>query len=648
MANSSAVSLLGPLKSSTSRQESGSTSASSDLAVKRLREVLMDAKEKGAPSAKFELEFVETLLKSVEGTREAYSGLKGDIDHMKRTSHQYLTGFTVAQEEYQKEVAARKDLQAEVSRLQVQLSGQAARLTAMSAETRTQSMLERVVMDLNNQVATIAQEVAKIRVERDMGLAELDEIAATRKNGHITTSEVTANLARAMSSRLDYVKSQYRKDLEALQEKREWVLKEITELGEARDIFLEETTALNTRNEQLADLNAQIAAQIQNVVGDPVASTAAGQHVSQDYSVTLVGSDIASTKASSRGRKNARSRYSPSVTSFNTVGTNSTYDISEETVVSFRGAKPSTPEPHVHQKKFRWLRDAAGGVMSNKAPHAPLGVKGHNFASANMLRITRCDHCGDKLWGAQMKCTNCSFCCHPRCSALVKGMCKQLNGHSDELAEIIPFPPSMFGRNLVEQARADAQGDDRLVPIIVDKCIAAVEFKGMDYEGIYRKNGGSSQSKAITQLFERGRYESFDLLDNDTFNDVSSITSVLKNYLRSLPNPLFTAELHEAFIKATTMKTSSEKFAQLSQLVRQLPKEHFATLKVLMLHLNRVKQQSNINLMNARNLGVVFGPTLMRSSDPSQEFADMAGKALTIEWFIENATSVFAEQATSS
>ena len=37
--------------------------------------------------------------------------------------------------------------------------------------------------------------------------------------------------------------------------------------------------------------------------------------------------------------------------------------------------------------------------------------------------------------------------------------------------------------------------------------------------------------------------------------------------------------------------------------------------------------------------------TLMRSRDPSQEFADMAGKALTIEWLIEHALTVFAEPA---
>ena len=72
----------------------------------------------------------------------------------------------------------------------------------------------------------------------------------------------------------------------------------------------------------------------------------------------------------------------------------------------------------------------------------------------------------------------------------------------------------------------------------------------MEYEGIYRKTGGSSLSKAITQLFERGNYDSFDLNDIDRFNDINSITSVLKSYFRALPNPLLTHGLHEMFVTA--------------------------------------------------------------------------------------------------
>ena len=66
----------------------------------------------------------------------------------------------------------------------------------------------------------------------------------------------------------------------------------------------------------------------------------------------------------------------------------------------------------------------------------------------------------------------------------------------------------------------------------------------MDYEGIYRKTGGMSQVKQITQSFQR--LPAFRL--EDTEWDISAITSVLKNYFRELPIPLFTFDLHDDLV----------------------------------------------------------------------------------------------------
>lgn len=36
----------------------------------------------------------------------------------------------------------------------------------------------------------------------------------------------------------------------------------------------------------------------------------------------------------------------------------------------------------------------------------------------------------------------------------------------------------MFGRDLIEQVRADAKGEERYIPVIVEKCIDAVDVLG--------------------------------------------------------------------------------------------------------------------------------------------------------------------------
>jgi hypothetical protein len=76
---------------------------------------------------------------------------------------------------------------------------------------------------------------------------------------------------------------------------------------------------------------------------------------------------------------------------------------------------------------------------------------------------------------------------------------------------------------------------------------------GMDLEGIYRKNGGSLQMRAIISAFEKG--ENIDLDDPDQFNDISAVTSVFKQYLRDLPNPLFTYELYSNFLELVRKST---------------------------------------------------------------------------------------------
>lgn len=53
----------------------------------------------------------------------------------------------------------------------------------------------------------------------------------------------------------------------------------------------------------------------------------------------------------------------------------------------------------------------------------------------------------------------------------------------------------------------------------------------------------------------------------------------------------------------------------LHQYINSLPDPNYATLRVLVLHLHRVGMKSNLNKMDIKNLAIVFGPTVMGSSD---------------------------------
>ncbi|TYJ58817.1 hypothetical protein B9479_000249 [Cryptococcus floricola] len=646
------------------------TGAPSDL--HQLVELLAEAKFREKEHVNVDVGVLTGVIREVEEMREAMMGLKNKYTGAKRSSQQYSEGLSVAGEEYDKERTRRTELETEVSRLRAQLHSQTARMSVISGDEKRAENMKRRSKDLASSLTGLERDISRLRVERDVRLAEVDELAE-----RVGSSNVEPNkISQSISTRLDTIRSQYAQELESLSSQVESLQREITELRQIKEASLEESAALAAKNEDLSELCSQLTRQTESLQDS----------LSRARPPTIFGNGSAFGGKGSKGHHHLQN--SPSLASLTGQGLQ---DVPEETVTArvVKVTKPETAEA-APVKRFKWYKSskgpeassspaniskplgldkeaaltqtssterekgnktrggislgvaglAMGGLAGGLAarPSTEFGMRDHTFQQHTMMRFTRCELCGEKMWGLQeVKCNSCGIVCHSKCAEKLPRGCTGSKVLKEEPEG--PLLPSMFGRPLIEQVQADQQ----MIPTIVTKCIAAVEEVGMEYEGIYRKTGGSSQSKQITQLFERGDYESFDLTDVDAFNDISSVTSVLKTYFRSLPNPLFTHELHESFVTAATIRDTSNKRQGFLALLQELPTEHFNTLKVLMLHLNRVTALSAENLMTSQNLGVVFGPTLMRSSDPSREFGDMAGKALSVQWLVDNALSVFGQ-----
>ncbi|KNZ80478.1 Beta-chimaerin [Termitomyces sp. J132] len=625
------ITLTGPdSKMSTTLSEDGT-----DITVVRLQEAVADARDRGAQHLKMDRGFVEAILSTLETQKMEYLQLRSKFDGVKRTSKQYIEGLTVAQTEYDRELKARRDAEAEVTRLRVLLSGKVAKLTVLSGDNRKEKLRQQLSKELHDSLSGLELDLSNLKVERDMALAEVEELEATKRSLKLASgsSEMPpANLGRSLTKRLESIKHQYKRDLLPLTREKESLQREIAELKAVRDVFLEETTVLNARNEELAQLSAAYSRRMETVP--------------EVYPTTNDYHD--------HGRGLSQLPYQSQQVNISHSLSSSTSSTLHDETMDLRSVKLHKQEsdPTPSRSKFMNMKwgSRAKELTSPQAVatgERKIALIPHNFQQLSILRFTRCDHCGDKMWGSQLRCTVCPISTHVRCVNHLQISCIQQA--SNVQSELIPASllPSMFGRDLIEQARADARGEDRQVPVIVEKCIQAVEAIALEYEGIYRKTGGAGQSKLITQLFERGDYTSFDLRDSDRFNDICSVTSVLKNYFRSLPVPLLTYDHHDDFMTAVQIKDHAARDATLLNLVNKLPDVHYYTLRMLMLHLHRVRDFADINKMNARNIGVVFGPTLMRPRDPAQEFNDMAGKAIAIEWLVENAPRIFNIQDNS-
>lgn len=87
----------------------------------------------------------------------------------------------MAQAEHDREWKARRDAEAEVTRLRVLLSGQAAKLTAMSGEDRRRELRQQMSKELNDDLSGLEHDLSRLKLERDMTLAEMEELHSANR-----------------------------------------------------------------------------------------------------------------------------------------------------------------------------------------------------------------------------------------------------------------------------------------------------------------------------------------------------------------------------------------------------------------------------------------------------------------------------------
>uniref|UniRef100_A0A8C0QNR5 Rho GTPase activating protein 10 n=1 Tax=Canis lupus familiaris TaxID=9615 RepID=A0A8C0QNR5_CANLF len=149
-----------------------------------------------------------------------------------------------------------------------------------------------------------------------------------------------------------------------------------------------------------------------------------------------------------------------------------------------------------------------------------------------------------------------------------------------------------FNRAIIPRPEGSAQLD-KMGFTILRKCISAVETRGINDQGLYRVVGVSSKvQRLLSMLLESGSPES---------------------------------------------RVNAIHF-----LVHKLPEKNKEMLDILVKHLTNVSNHSKQNLMTVANLGVVFGPTLMRPQEETvAAIMDLKFQNIVVEILIENHEKIF-------
>ncbi|XP_066063641.1 rac GTPase-activating protein 1 isoform X1 [Chamaea fasciata] len=261
--------------------------------------------------------------------------------------------------------------------------------------------------------------------------------------------------------------------------------------------------------------------------------------------------------------------------------------------------QPWNSESSIGSKQLELKSDTDGC----STPQHNGGVRLHDFVSKTVIKPESCVPCGKrvKFGKISLKCRDCRVVAHPECRERCPLPCiPTLTGTPVRIGEgtLMDFVPST----------------PPMIPSIIVHCVNEIEQRGLHETGIYRISGCDKTVRELKEKFLRSK--SIPLLSK--VDDIHAICGLLKDFLRSLKEPLLTFRLNKTFMEAAEISDEDNSIAAMYQAVGELPQANRDTLAFLMVHLQRVAQSPDTK-MDISNLAKVFGPTIVAHAVPDPD-----------------------------
>ncbi|KAJ6655401.1 hypothetical protein lerEdw1_005398 [Lerista edwardsae] len=175
------------------------------------------------------------------------------------------------------------------------------------------------------------------------------------------------------------------------------------------------------------------------------------------------------------------------------------------------------------------------------------------------------------------------------------------------------------------------------IPAVVWDIVEYLTRHGLKQEGLFRVNGSL---KTVEQL--RVKYESGEEVELATEGDVSSAASLLKLFLRELPDGVITSAVHPKFMQLyQDIRKHGLNANALRDLLRQLPEAHYCLLKYLCEFLRKVAEHHSENRMTLSNLATVFGPNCFHVSSGFEGMKEQEICNKIMAQMLENYSTLF-------
>ncbi|XP_054713093.1 uncharacterized protein LOC129222603 [Uloborus diversus] len=199
-----------------------------------------------------------------------------------------------------------------------------------------------------------------------------------------------------------------------------------------------------------------------------------------------------------------------------------------------------------------------------------------------------------------------------------------------------PPPHNLFGISLWKLC------PDNTIPKPVMTMLVQLFLQGPYTVGIFRK---SANARACRELKEK--------LEADPECDMRNISvivlsSVFKEFLRSLPDCLLQSDLYKHWLQAVSYESEWECKKRVLSLLSQLPPPNIRLLQYLLCMLWHIAQHSAENKMSSMNLAVCIGPTLLnpgKFQSPVLQQEDVAKRVpKAVAFLIDHCVELFGDQ----
>ncbi|XP_052589873.1 rho GTPase-activating protein 22 isoform X3 [Peromyscus californicus insignis] len=172
-----------------------------------------------------------------------------------------------------------------------------------------------------------------------------------------------------------------------------------------------------------------------------------------------------------------------------------------------------------------------------------------------------------------------------------------------------PLGGGIFGQRLEDTVHHERKYGPHLAPLLVEQCVDFIRERGLSEEGLFRMPGQANLVRDLQDSFDCGEKPLF-----DSTTDVHTVASLLKLYLRELPEPVIPFARYEDFLSCAQLltKDEGEGTLELAKQVSNLPQANYNLLRYICRFLDEVQAHSNVNKMSVQNLATVFGPNILR------------------------------------